>query len=53
MLGFTAEYAGGEIHIDPTELSSADWFAADSLPEIPGPISIARRLIDNFKQKHV
>jgi NAD+ diphosphatase len=53
MLGFTAEYAGGEIHIDPTELSSADWFAADSLPEIPGPISIARRLIDNFKQKYV
>lgn len=53
MLGFTAEYAGGEIRVDPEELDTADWFAADNLPEIPGSISIARRLIDNFRQKYI
>jgi NAD+ diphosphatase len=52
MLGFTAEYAGGELQIDPTELNTADWFAVDSLPAIPGNMSIARKLIDNFKQKY-
>jgi len=53
MLGFTAEYAGGELKLDPSEILTADWFSADSLPEIPGPISIARRLIDSFRQKYV
>ncbi|MGE5255816.1 MAG: NAD(+) diphosphatase [Hyphomicrobiales bacterium] len=48
MVAFTAEYAGGEIRIDPVEISDAGWFAADSLPEVPPPISIARRLIDWF-----
>jgi len=52
MLGFTAEYAGGELKLDPSEILDADWFSADSLPEIPGPISIARRLIDNFMEKY-
>lgn len=53
MVGFTAEYASGEICIDPKELSHADWFAADQLPNIPGKISIARRLIDWFREEYV
>jgi NAD+ diphosphatase len=46
MVGFTARYAGGEIVIDRTELENAAWFPIDSLPILPPPLSIARRLID-------
>jgi NAD+ diphosphatase len=48
MVGFTAEHAGGDIRVDGREILEADWFAADGLPDIPGKISIARRLIDWF-----
>ncbi len=48
MIGFTAEYAGGEIVLDDDEIMDARWFTADRLPDLPGPISIARRLIDSF-----
>jgi NAD+ diphosphatase len=46
MIAFTAEWESGEIAIDEAELSDARWFAADALPVIPPPFSIARRLID-------
>ncbi len=46
MLGFTAEWASGEIQLDPAELESLDWFARDDLPVLPPQSSIARRLID-------
>jgi NAD+ diphosphatase len=46
MLGFTAQYAGGEIVVDGSEITDARWFRADALPPIPPKISIARRLID-------
>lgn len=52
MIGFTAEYAGGEIRIDGKEIVEAKWFGAGNLPRIPGSISIARRLIDRFIEKH-
>jgi len=48
MVGFTAEYAGGEIKIDDNEILDARWFPVDGMPEIPGKISIARALIDRF-----
>ena len=49
MIAFTAEYAGGEITVNGEEILDAQWFKPDRLPaEIPGPISIARRLIDWF-----
>lgn len=48
MVGFTAQYAGGEIRLDPREIKDARWFKADQLPNIPSRISIARRLIDHF-----
>ena len=48
MIGFTAEYAGGEIRIDEKEIVDAGWFRADNLPKIPDKISIARKLIDWF-----
>jgi NAD+ diphosphatase len=52
MVGFTAKWAANEITVDPRELAEADWFAADALPNIPPPLSIARRLIDDFVAKH-
>jgi NAD+ diphosphatase len=52
MVGFTAEYAGGEIVIDPTEIEDARWFTPHDLPKLPAPLSIARRLIDSFLAKY-
>jgi NAD+ diphosphatase len=48
MIGFTADHAAGEIKTDGKEIVDAGWFAADHLPQIPGKISIARKLIDWF-----
>ena len=46
MLGFIADYAGGEIKPDYEELTDAIWATADQLPEIAPAGTIARRLID-------
>jgi NAD+ diphosphatase len=51
MIGFTAQYAGGEIVIDGEELVDARWFSVDDLPMLPGKVSIARKLIDWFVNK--
>jgi len=48
MLGFTAEYAGGDIRVDGQEIVEAHWFTPDNLPRIPPRLSIARQLIDAF-----
>jgi NAD+ diphosphatase len=52
MLGFTAEYAEGEIRADGTEITDARWFGADNLPNIPPSVSIARKLIDWFVESN-
>lgn len=48
MIGFFAEYAGGELRLDDDEIIDAKWFRADDLPAIPPPLSIARALIDSW-----
>ncbi|MDF7800891.1 NAD(+) diphosphatase [Pontiellaceae bacterium B1224] len=49
MVGFTADYVGGEIRIDPKEIADAGWYTANNLPEkIPSKATIARKLIDHF-----
>jgi NAD+ diphosphatase len=48
MLGFTAEYAAGEIVIDGVEIEDAGWFTRENLPCLPISLSISRRLIDLF-----
>ena len=48
MLGFTADYAAGEIKIDEIEIEDARWYSVDNLPQLPPKISIARRMIDSF-----
>jgi NAD+ diphosphatase len=49
MAGFVAEYAAGEISVDPHELEDAQWFRVDELPILPARRSIARWIIENFK----
>ena len=46
MIAFFAEWAGGEITPDPSEIEDAKWFDIEHLPQLPARISIARRLID-------
>jgi NAD+ diphosphatase len=46
MIGFVADYAGGDIVIDNNEIISAGWFDRDHLPALPSPMSISRSLID-------
>ena len=48
MIGFTAEYDGGEIRLEESEIADAGWFAADALPGLPPKMTIARQLIDWF-----
>lgn len=51
MIGFTAEYADGEIKLQTSELSAGSFFHRDNLPSIPGKVSLARRLIDDWLEK--
>ena len=46
MCGFVARYNSGDLAIDTTELEHAAWFALDALPDLPPPLSIARRILD-------
>ena len=48
MIGFTADYVSGELHLQEEELSQARWFNRDCLPPIPDKMSIARKLIDDY-----
>ncbi|MFO1372510.1 MAG: NAD(+) diphosphatase [Candidatus Competibacteraceae bacterium] len=50
MMGFTVDYAGGELRVDGREILEARWFTPDTLPGLPSPISMARRLIDDYVQ---
>lgn len=46
MVAFFADYAGGELRLDPSEIEAADWFDLNNLPRLPDTISIARHLIE-------
>ena len=48
MLGFFAEYAGGDIVCDPTEIADAQWFHYRSLPMVPPTSSVSGQLIQHF-----
>src|SRR2546430_12664620 len=41
MVAYTAEWAGGEIVPQPSDIQSAGWFGIDELPGIPPRFSIA------------
>lgn len=46
MVGFIADYAGGEIRLQEEELSSGAFYTKENLPELPRKLSLARRMID-------
>ncbi|QIN79869.1 NAD(+) diphosphatase [Rubrobacter marinus] len=48
MIGFTADYAGGEIEPQAGEIEDAGWYNIDALPDLPPRVSIARAMIDAF-----
>ncbi len=50
MAGFTAEYSGGEIVLQESELAAAGWFSMDNLPPLPSPAGMARRMVDAWKK---
>ena len=50
MIGLTAEYDEGKITPDGTEIDKAEWFKVEDLPNFPGNVSIAGKLIDWFAQ---
>lgn len=51
MVGFTADYVSGDIHLQREELSRGAWFTKDNLPEIPEKLSIARQILDDWLAK--
>lgn len=51
MIGFTAEWASGDIDIDESEIVDAQWFPIDDLPNIPPPFAISRWLIDGHRER--
>tara|TARA_R110002110_G_scaffold14698_1_gene67651 strand:+ start:76802 stop:77614 length:813 start_codon:yes stop_codon:yes gene_type:complete len=48
MLGYFAEYAGGDIVCDPAEIADAQWFHYSDLPMIPPRSSISGQLIEHY-----
>ena len=53
MAGFYAEYVSGDIRIQESELLDAAWFTKDKMPPIPEKLSIARQLIDRWREGDV
>ena len=53
MVGYTAEYVDGEIHLQKEELSRGKWFSKDNLPVLPEKLSIARKLIDAWLENRI
>jgi NAD+ diphosphatase len=51
MVGFYADYDGGEIRLQRSELGAGGWYHRDHLPQIPEKLSIARQLIDHWLDK--
>jgi NAD+ diphosphatase len=49
MVGFNADYAGGDLVLQESEIVEADWFAPNDLPPVPrGRMSIAGWLIEDW-----
>ena len=46
MIAFHADWADGEIRVNPTELADAQWFTPENLPQLPPRLSVARALIE-------
>jgi len=51
MVGFVADYVGGEVEVDTTELDDARWFSVNDLPALPPKRSIARYILDTAMEQ--
>ena len=51
MNSISAEYDGGEIQLQHSELNKGGWFNRENMPAIPGKVSLARQLIDHWFEK--
>ncbi len=52
MVGFTADWISGEVDFRDGELVEYRWATRETMPEnIPDPMSIARRLIEDWRQR--
>lgn len=51
MIGFRAQYAGGTLRLQEEEIARGGWFRRDNLPELPGKISLARKMIDQWLEE--
>lgn len=49
MLGFRARYVAGEIKVDGKEIEQAGWYARNAMPEVPRAGTVARLLIDQWR----
>lgn len=52
MVAFSARFVGGALRLEEEELEDARWFRYDALPELPPPISLSRRVIDQWADVH-
>lgn len=52
MVGFVAEYESGEIAVDGDEITRASWFKPLDNVELPSKMSIARQIIDWYREKY-
>ncbi|MDD2308747.1 MAG: NAD(+) diphosphatase [Desulfuromonadaceae bacterium] len=51
MIGFLADYAGGEVRPDGVEVVEAEWFSEDTLPASPGSKrSISRWIMESYSK---
>ena len=53
MIGFIADYAGGEIRIQDDELHDARWFSPPDMPQLPPSDSIARKILRWYEEEYV
>ncbi|MFL0798475.1 MAG: NAD(+) diphosphatase [Cellvibrionaceae bacterium] len=51
MLGFFADYKSGDVEVDGIELTDAQWYQYDKLPDHPPPFSLSGQLINAFIKK--
>ncbi|BBB30114.1 NAD(+) diphosphatase [Neptunomonas japonica] len=53
MLGFFADYAGGELIPDGVEIEEANWYHRDAMPDLPPSFAISSTLIGHFLKGNV
>ena len=52
MVGYTARYVSGDLHIDEHELDDARWFSIANPPDMPPPMSLAHTIIRTWIRAH-